>query len=154
MINIWSWHHISFKGHMKMTFETDMMSCDPDIMVSWCMVHPLKVFGVWAINLSKDERLNTWLGTNSSCTPVACVDLCDPKSLLCIVATSTIGSCSLLCAAMGTVLHHHTALNRSHSALVLCMHKQAPRLSAQSSSLEPSPVLDSFHCIPKSFSET
>ncbi len=39
MIYIWSWHHISFKCHMRMTFETDMMSCDPDLLVSWCMAH-------------------------------------------------------------------------------------------------------------------
>ncbi len=32
-----------------MTFETDMMSSDPVLLV----------FGVWAINYSKDERLNT-----------------------------------------------------------------------------------------------
>ncbi len=25
-----------------MTFETDMMSCDPDLLVSWCMAHTLK----------------------------------------------------------------------------------------------------------------
>ncbi len=32
--------------HMTMTFETDMMSCDPDLLVFWCMAHALKVFGV------------------------------------------------------------------------------------------------------------
>ncbi len=56
MINIWSWYHISFKGHVTMIFETDMMSCDPDLLVFWCMAHTPKVFGVWAINHSKDER--------------------------------------------------------------------------------------------------
>ncbi len=44
MINIRSWYHISFKGHMTMTFETDMMSYD--LLVFWCMAHTLKVFGV------------------------------------------------------------------------------------------------------------
>ncbi len=69
--------------------------------------------------------------THSSCTPVAWVNLCDPKSLLCIVATSTIGSCtftigscSLLCAAMGTVLHHHTALDRSQTLCAFSLHAQ------------------------------
>ncbi len=43
MTHILSWHHISFKGHQ---FETDMMSCDPDLLVFWCMAHTLKVFDV------------------------------------------------------------------------------------------------------------
>ncbi len=59
MINISSWYHISFKGHVIMTFETDMMSCDPDLLVFWCMAHTLKVFGVRVINHSKDERPHT-----------------------------------------------------------------------------------------------
>ncbi len=40
-----SWHHISFKGHVTMTFET-YMSCDPDLLVFWCMAHTPNVFGV------------------------------------------------------------------------------------------------------------
>ncbi len=55
----WKWHHASFKGHVTMTFETDMMSCDPDLLVFWSMAHTLKVFCVWAINHSKDGRSNT-----------------------------------------------------------------------------------------------
>ncbi len=47
-----------------MTFETDMMSCDPDLLVFWCMAHTTKVFGSYtkSINLSKDERPNTRVG--------------------------------------------------------------------------------------------
>ncbi len=58
------WCNASYTGTssditMKMTFETNMMSCDPDLLVSWCMAHTLKVFGVLAIKLSRDERPNT-----------------------------------------------------------------------------------------------
>ncbi len=63
-----------------MTFETDMMSCDPDLLVSWCIY----ILSEWAINLSKDERPNTpyLIRDNVLCwgfvwdTPVTCSVFC------------------------------------------------------------------------------
>ncbi len=99
--------------------------------------------------------IHTHTHIHSSCTPVAWVNLCDPKSLQCIVATSTIGSCSLLCAAMGTVLCHHTALGRSQTLCACFVHAINKPRGWVLKVVHWEPLLsDSFHCIPKSFLET
>ncbi len=41
LINIWSWHHVNFKGHTWNWHE----SCDPELLVVWCVAHTPNMSG-------------------------------------------------------------------------------------------------------------